>query len=53
VAANAGVDPERGLTEAEARARLASHGSNVLKETKARGALSILLAQLRNPPSPT
>ncbi len=42
------TDAERGLSEAEARARLAGHGPNALAEKKGHGPLSILLDQFRN-----
>ncbi len=45
VARRLGVDPSRGLSEAEAKARLARRGRNVLREQRRRSPLAMLLAQ--------
>ncbi len=43
-----GVDATRGLSQAEAAARLEQHGPNQLVTTKRAGPLGLLLAQFRN-----
>jgi Ca2+-transporting ATPase len=45
VARHLGVRPDRGLTEAEAMARLGRHGPNTLPEGRRRGPLAMLLGQ--------
>ena len=49
VAAGLGVDPARGLDPAEAAARLARHGPNVLREAAREPAWRRLLAQFTQP----
>ena len=47
--ASQGVDPDRGLTEPEAAARLLRHGPNRPRERAGRGALKRFLSQLTAP----
>ncbi len=49
VAARLGVDPAVGLSEEEARRRLAEHGPNELQESQGRGPLAILAEQIGEP----
>lgn len=44
-----GVDPARGLTAAEASARLQKHGPNELAEKKRKSKLAMFLSQLNDP----
>jgi Ca2+-transporting ATPase len=48
VLAALGVDPRRGLAEADVRERLARHGPNRLRAIRPRSAWSILAAQFQN-----
>jgi magnesium-transporting ATPase (P-type) len=49
VAATLGVDPQTGLTEAEARLRLSRHGPNALPEPPVRLLWRLFLRQFQNP----
>lgn len=48
VAAALGVEPEEGLSPAEARARLKRHGANLLRRQKPKSAFLILVHQFRS-----
>ncbi|MCP3904641.1 MAG: cation-transporting P-type ATPase [Planctomycetes bacterium] len=48
IAAELGVDPQRGLTTSEARRRLRRYGRNRLREARPRSALALLVHQFRS-----